>query len=151
VRAGADLTGNWASRAVRRLGMRLRILAFLGVRPAVRLNEGAGELAARVVFSRYESETGLRLVDTLLEVGSESESEPVSREHGTRMDGDALARAVVERAVLSPAPLALESGGSPGNGVHGHSNGNGVPRGPVTGYIDDGELAERAPAEAVEV
>lgn len=114
--AGADLSGNALSRAIRRFGMRLRILALCGIRPALRLNEGAGELAARIVFARYDSETGLRLVDKLLEVGSESE-------HGTPKDGsggNALARAVVERALCEPAPLPPAAGSSNGNG-----NGNG--------------------------
>ena len=114
--AGADLSGNALSRAIRRFGMRLRILALCGIRPALRLNEGAGELAARIVFARYDSKTGLRLVDKLLEVGSESE-------HGTPKDGsggNALARAVVERALCEPAPLPPAAGSRNGNG-----NGNG--------------------------
>jgi hypothetical protein len=132
--AGADLTGNWASRAIRRIGMRLRILTLLGVRPALRLNEGAGELASRVVFSRYTSETGLRLVDTLLEVGNELE--PATGALGDA-DGDALARAVVESALRSPVPLA--------NGGHGQSNGNGASRnGNGTAHAQD---AEREPAK----
>jgi hypothetical protein len=141
--AGADLTGNWASRAIRRLGMRLRILTLLGVRSALRLNEGAGGLASRAVFSRYESATGLRLVDTLLEVGNELE--PVT---GVRVDGvdrvhDGDARAVVEGALRSPVPLA--------NGGHGHSNGNGASRNGTNGHVNGaarGEDAGREPAKA---
>ena len=142
--AGADLTGHWASRAIRRLGMRLRILAVLGVRPALRLNEGAGEFASRVVFSRYESATGLRLVDTLLQVGSELEpvtdglEDDADRVH----DGDALARAVVESALRKPVPL--------GNRVHGQSNGNGASRNDTNGHVNgaarEGD-AEREPAK----
>lgn len=120
--AGADLTGNWAARAARRAAMRFRILALLGARPALRLNEGAGALAARVVFSRYDSATGLRLVDTLLEVGSELESHTDSREAGDA--GDALARAVVASAVRSPVPLTIDPRSS-GNGANGHANANG--------------------------
>jgi hypothetical protein len=115
--AGADLSGNFLSRAMRRLGMRMRILALVGIRPALRLNEGAGELAARVVFARYDSATGLRLVDTLLEVGTELEQAP-ARSHG----GDALARAVVARALRDPVPLPPLAGNGNGNG---RCNGNG--------------------------
>ena len=114
--AGANLSGNVLSRAMRRFGMRVRILTLVGVRPALRLNEGAGELAARVVFARYDSATGLRLVDTLLEVGSETEAEASRNGSG----GEALARAVVERALSEPVPLPPV----PANG-NGNGNGNG--------------------------
>jgi hypothetical protein len=123
--AGADLTGNWLSRALRRFGMRLRILALCGTRPALRLNEGAGELASRVVFSRYGSEAGLRLVGALLEVGSELER-PGARAAPGR---DPLAQAAVEAAVRDPVPLDVTS--VDGNGFNGHgSNGNGNGRTP---------------------
>jgi hypothetical protein len=116
--AGADLSGNALSRAVRRLGMRLRILGLVGVGPALRLNEGAGEIAARVVFSRYDSATGLRLVDTLLDIGTERERE--ARPGGSG-EPDALARAIVERALRDPVPLptAAPNGNGNGNGHRG--------------------------------
>lgn len=120
--AGADLSGNGVSRAMRRLAMRVRIVAILGIRPALRLNEGAGHIAARVVFSRYDSQTGLSLVDTLLEIGSERE--PQGAAGGDGRDGDALARAVVERAVHHPMPLPGRIADGNGNG-HGNGNGNG--------------------------
>jgi hypothetical protein len=114
--AGADLSGHALSQAVRRLGMRLRIVTLCGIRPALRLNEGAGELAARIVFARYDSETGLRLIDTLLDVGTEREGEyPAS---GPRTD-DALARAVVERALRDPVPVPHAAASANGNG-NGH-------------------------------
>jgi hypothetical protein len=116
--AGASLSGNPMSRAMRRLAMRLRILALVGLRPALRLNQGAGQLAARVVFSRYDSPTGLRLVDTLLEIGSEREPRAAAGRDGR--DGDALARAVVERAVRNPVPLGASRSRNGGNG---HPNG----------------------------
>jgi len=72
--AGADLTGNFVSRALWRLAMRVRIFVLCGVGPAVRLNEGAGELAARAVFARNGAATALELVDTLLAIGSEGDS-----------------------------------------------------------------------------
>jgi len=117
--SGADLSGNALSRAIRRFGMRLRILALCGIRSAVRLDEGAGELAARIVFARYDSETGLRLVDTLLEVGTEFEGAQPASGPGSE---DALAREVVERAVRDPSPLPHARGSGNGNG---NGNGNG--------------------------
>lgn len=117
--AGADLTGNWASRAAHRLRMRLRILALYGLRPAVRLSDGAGELAARVVFASYGLEAGLRLIDTLLQVGYEP-APPLAA--GPDDDGvdphDAMMREVVKRAVR-PAAIAVPISR---NGTNGHGN-----------------------------
>jgi len=119
--AGANLSGNWPSRAIRRLAMRFRILLFCGVRPALRLNEGAGDLAARIVFSRYGTEVGLRLIDTLLEVGADGE-------HSSRgEDRDALARSVVEDAIRNPLPLPrVADSGANGRNGNGNGNGNGT-------------------------
>jgi hypothetical protein len=133
--SGANLSGNWVSRAIRRTAMRLRIVALVGVRPALRLNEGAGQLAARVVFSQYDSETGLMLVDELLEIGSPDEPEAVAE--GDGRDGDALARAVVESAIRHPVPLPASNGNGNGNG-NGHANGNGY---------RSAEVPERVPAD----
>jgi hypothetical protein len=121
--AGANLSGGWASRAMRRMAMRLRILAILGIRPALHLNEGAGQLAARVIFSRYDSEAGLRLVDELLEIGSDRHAS------GGGRGGDAFSRAVVEGALRYPGPLPGPTpngnGNRNGNG-NGSANGNGA-------------------------
>jgi hypothetical protein len=134
--AGANLSGNRASRVMWRLAMRLRILAILGVRPALRLNEGAGQLAARVVFSQYDSATGLMLVDELLQIGSEHE--PDAAAEGDGRDGDALRRAIVESAVRHPVPLPVPAANGSGNGHrNGHSSGNG----------QAAEAPERVPAD----
>ena len=117
--AGANLSGNWASRAIRRLAMRLRILLLCGVRPALRLNEGAGDVAARIVFSLYGPEVGLRLIDTLLEVGADGERKAPND------DGDALARAVVATAVRDPIPLPDCDTTQAANGRHGNNGHNG--------------------------
>jgi hypothetical protein len=139
---GADLTGNWASRAIRRLGMRLRILALVGPRPALRLNEGAGELASRVVFSQYGSEAGLRLVDTLLVVGSEVDGIAVGDRHADPVQGgDAIVRALVESALRRPVALP--------DGPHRQSNGNGACPNGRNGHVEGRprrEDAEREPA-----
>jgi len=136
--AGANLNGNAISRAIRRLGMRLRLLALCGVRPAMRLNDGAGDLAARVVFSRYGYEAGLRLIDTLLQVGSKGE-----REDRPDDDGDPLARAVVESALRNPVPLPQGGPGQTANG-NGQANGNGH----VNGAPSTAEHAARVPSRS---
>jgi hypothetical protein len=115
--AGADLGGNALSRAIRRLRARLRILSLCGLRPALRLNEGAGELASRVVFSRYDFETRVWLVDTLLEMGADEEDSPGSGDRDPTWE-------VVERALRDRTPPPLESSNGNGNG-HGRLNGNG--------------------------
>jgi len=132
--AGADLTGNWVSRAARRLGMRLRVFALVGARPAMRLNEGAGELASRVVFSRYDSATGLRLIDTLLAVGSELAPAPAAQNPDRAGEDDALARAVVESALRNPVPLP--------HGGRRHTNGNGASRNGANGHVNGSREGE---------
>jgi hypothetical protein len=117
--AGADLSGNALTRVLRRLAMRFRILVLCGIGPALRLDEGAGELAARVVFARHDSRAGLRLVDTLLAVGSEDA--PKAPSAGAE-EGDALARAVVERALRDRVPHLADPDEIGGNG---NGNGNG--------------------------
>jgi hypothetical protein len=105
--AGADLTGNPLSRAVWRLAMRVRIFVLCGIGPAVRLNEGAGQLAARAVFARNGAETALQLVDTLLAIGSDADSARGSAGgsgngagNGSAHTRDSeLERALVERAI----------------------------------------------------
>jgi len=126
--AGANLSGNWASRTMWRMAMRARILVLLGTRPALRLPEGAGRLAARVVFSQYDSGTGLMLVDELLGIGSEHEPEAAAE--GDGRDGDLLRRAIVESAIRHPVPLRVPNG-------NGNANGNG----------HAAEAPERVPAD----
>jgi hypothetical protein len=125
--AGADLTGSELRCALQRLAMRVRVLALCGIRPALRLNDGAGELAARVVFARYDPETGFDVIDSLLAVGSELGS-PAAHSNGwgtgttgagpaaTNGSSDAhdqdLTRALIERAVRGS-----------GNGVARSTNG----------------------------
>jgi len=105
--AGADLTGNAVSRFAWRTAMRARILVLCGLRPALRLNQGAGELAARAVFGRHDPETALRLVSTLLSVGAPSGPPHPNGNGGANPDGVELdlerARALVERAVQADA------------------------------------------------
>jgi|RhiMethySRZTD1v2_1073278.scaffolds.fasta_scaffold138799_3 hypothetical protein len=139
--AGVDLGGNAFSRAMRQFAVRMRILALIGVRPALRLNEGAGELAARIVFARYDAETGRRLVDTLLGVGTELDD--TASGSGDRD----TARAVVERALRDRAslPPPPRSGHGNRNG-HGRVNGNGHANGNGNGNGHRGAARDRVGA-----
>ena len=65
--AGANLRGGPVRRFLDRLAMRGRILVVIGLRRAIRLDEGAGEYAARVVFARHGTAEALALLDRLLE------------------------------------------------------------------------------------
>lgn len=140
--AGADLTGGPVSCALQRLAMRFRVFALCGTGPALKLNDGAGELAARVVFARHGAEAGFRVIDALLAAGSESSSTPATtsgprrRAYGAgqpslngHFDGHdrALARALTERTTLDSgngAAPGSSSGADPGNGAsRGSSNG----------------------------
>jgi hypothetical protein len=123
--AGTSLEGGVLRRLVARLGARLRILVLLGVRPALRLDEGAGELAARVVFARYDEEVAFLLLDGLLALGEEggdagSESAPLA----TAIAGPAqerVAAAVRELARHAQVPGGEQRrNGSNGNGHAGH-------------------------------
>ena len=63
---GAELDGGRARQSLRRFGMRLKIGAFCGFRYALRLEEGAGEYAARVLYGRRDIEAAFGLLDALL-------------------------------------------------------------------------------------
>jgi hypothetical protein len=67
--AGANLRGGAFSRTATRLAWRVRIGLFCGVVPALRLNEGAGEYAARLAFSRGDAESAFELLDAMLTLG----------------------------------------------------------------------------------
>jgi hypothetical protein len=69
--AGAELShggvrGLWSSGATR-----VRIAIFCGLGAAVRLNEGAGDYAARVAMAEGDAESTFELLSTLLAAGEE--------------------------------------------------------------------------------
>jgi hypothetical protein len=72
--AGAGLRGSRPTRLLERLAMRVRIGVMVGWRQALRLNEGAGEYAARVAFARHGTAEALALLERLLEVGAEPDA-----------------------------------------------------------------------------
>jgi hypothetical protein len=69
--AGALPHGGAFRRFLSRLAMRVRIALAIGIGPAVRLDQGAGEYAARIAFARNDPDVGFALLDELLAVGDE--------------------------------------------------------------------------------
>jgi hypothetical protein len=70
--AGVDVNRGPVGRLLSRLRARLRIFASIGVRPALRLNEGAGEFAARVLFAEHGDGVAFSMLDRLLVVNEEN-------------------------------------------------------------------------------
>lgn len=96
-----------------RLWMRVRIAVFVGVPEAMRLDQGAGELAARVLIGRRDLDGAFDLLERLLEVGQPAR--PGSNgSNGSSPNGN------------GHIPEFHANGhSSSANGV-GHSNGNGA-------------------------
>jgi hypothetical protein len=90
--AGADLSRGPVRGFLTRLRMRWRIAVLIGLRPALRLNEGAAELAARTVFAELGPGAVFRLLEGLLRAG-EAQADAEAREPG-------------DDRRLEPAPLA---------------------------------------------
>ncbi len=63
---GVDLGGGPLRRFVRRIGVRMRIALFCGFKHALRLNEGAAEYAARVLYGRRDTAAAFGLLEALL-------------------------------------------------------------------------------------
>jgi len=63
--AGYTVDAGRVRRFASRIAARARIASLAGLRSASRL-KGAGEIAARAVFARHDTETGLLLLDALL-------------------------------------------------------------------------------------
>jgi hypothetical protein len=98
--------GRGALRALRRAMTRIRIAAYCGVWAAVRLDEGGGDYAARVAFSRRDFEGAFALLNAMLATG------PSGPDHSTPIHGGNGAQA---------------NGGPPAAGYRGSTNGHGVP------------------------
>jgi hypothetical protein len=125
--AGARLDGGPLSRWLQRLAMRVRILAVLGIGSALRLNRGAGEYAARVVFARYDTEAGFTLLDRLLEAGGEGSGSLEAASLPQPVEGPPQARvAAAVRQLAGNTQIAQgENGDQPAhhNGHPRHLNG----------------------------
>jgi hypothetical protein len=81
VAAGATFLGSGLRRMLARTRLRMRIAWLVGLRPALRLNEGAGEYAARLTFARDGADRAFDLLDVLLMIGStEGDRRPRDRD-----------------------------------------------------------------------
>jgi hypothetical protein len=70
-----DPASGRVGRLLGRLRARFRFGWLMGLRSALRLNEGAAEYAARVCFVRHGPEAAFRLLDRLLEADGEEPAE----------------------------------------------------------------------------
>jgi hypothetical protein len=111
----ADSRSGPVRRLLARLRARFRLGWLLGLKPAIRLNEGAAEYAARVCFVRHGPDAAFRLLDQLI-------------------DADETKPAELEPSLPSHwAPATLED--------LGHANGNGESNGNGHGRDDLGVRA----------
>jgi hypothetical protein len=101
--AGARLEGGGPLRGLGgRLAMRLRVFVVVGLRQAFRLEEGAGEYAARVMFARHDTDRALELLDAMLAVGN-SGSPAAGNGHPAGLNGNGLEAAPLADPVVVPA------------------------------------------------
>ena len=119
-------------RGLKRAWMRLRIGVYVGFASAARLDEGAGEYAARLAFSRGDREGAFGLLDALLATGTKGTPElpavAVARDDPSypRGDGSAGRNGATGRALGDAAPLPLNGDGRLGSGDEaGSHDGNG--------------------------
>lgn len=127
--------GKGARGAAARLGSRLRVAAACGLVAATRLNEGAGDYAARIAAARGGEEAAFELLEALLALGEQLW--PVDRVAAAVRNGRRPVRAVNGQASHDGHPrpaIAPNAGpGANGNGyvnengndAYGHRNGNG--------------------------
>jgi hypothetical protein len=120
--AGADLSRGPLGRSLARISTRGRIALLFGLRPALRLDEGAGEYAARLCFARYDSDVAFDLLDRLLDLGAgeDAAAQPVN---GAR-NGHVPAHTNGHGPVLGR--LGVNDNGAADG--HRGSNGNGAPQ-----------------------
>lgn len=118
--AGVRPGGGPLRRLARRVAVRFKILAVVGVRQALWLDEGAGVLAARTVFARDGAEPARGLLDRLLEAGEGLEPAPLA----DPVQGPAQARvaATIGELVRDAQVAEQENGGQRAdhNGHHDH-------------------------------
>lgn len=132
--AGASPDGGPIRRLLGRLAMRFRIWVVVGLKQAIRLDDGAGEYAARVVFARHGTRAAFALLDHLLELGAASD--PLAnreRLNGRRLEAAPLAdpvagstqarvAAAIRQLARQPQVAKNENGGQTAhhNGHAGH-------------------------------
>jgi hypothetical protein len=113
--AGARPGAGPIRRLFGRLAMRARVWVVVGARQAFRLDDGAGEYAARVVFARHGTKAAFNLLDRLFEVGSEPAplADPVRRAAQARV-------AAAIRELAGDAPAAQREHRGQGGDHNGH-------------------------------
>ena len=143
-RGGARLDRGPIRSFLGRMAMRLRIFSVLGLRQAIRLDEGAGEYAARVTFARYGVEEGFSMLESLLEVGSGPRG-PVVNANGNGRAGseapalpDPVERPAELRVAASVGEFARHAQVAQRENGHQRGNGNGHP-----GHLDGGDPRQR--------
>ena len=105
-------SGRGGSRPTTRALTRIRIAVYCGLPAAIRIDEGAGDYAARVSFSRGDQEAVFELLEVLLASGPGQPGEPHN----------------------GSAPSAGRNGGThEGANGNGLSTGNGAGRGSLNG------------------
>jgi hypothetical protein len=116
--AGVRLEGGRIRRLLGRLAIRARIFFVVGLRPAMRLNRGAGEYAARAVFARNGAEEAFALLDRLLAVGALEAAPLADPVHGATQARVAAAI----RQLVRDAQVAEGENGRQGANHNGHAN-----------------------------
>jgi hypothetical protein len=129
--AGANTRGGAPRRFASRLGLRLKIWALVGIREALRIDEGAAVLAARTVFAREGADAAYASLDRLIDAGEELEPAPLA--HPVQGAAQARVTAAVGELVRDAQVAKQENGGQRAD-----HNGNG------------GDLGRRHPGEGDE-
>ena len=110
--AGVAVRGGALRRALARLLLRGRIMSLFGLRHAVRIQEGAGEYAARVVFAHQGTQASFRVLERLLEAAPLAH--PVQSPTGERV-------AAAVRQLAGEAQVAQHENGGKRADHNGHS------------------------------
>ena len=108
------------TRLLERIAMRVRIVVMVGWRQAFRLDEGAGEYAARVAFAQHGIEEALSLLERLLAVGEQPASEPAPLAHPVESAAHARVAAAI-RELAGDAQVAQRENGGQSRHHNGHS------------------------------
>ena len=118
--AGARPGGGALRWFLQRLTMRLRIWVVVGMRQALRLDEGAGEYAARVVFARHGTKASFGLLERLLELGEGQGSEAPPLADPVEAATQARVAAAIRQLAGDAQAAQGENGGQSANG-NGHA------------------------------
>ena len=159
-----DLCLEWAGayrrtgdrRAMARLGSRLRVAAACGLVAVARLNEGAGDYAARIAAARDDEEAAFELLEALLALGEQPwPVDRVAAVRNGRRPVSAVNGQTPRNGYRRPAMAPNTGPGANGNGArdnnfrNGNGNGNGNGYRPRDGAAPAGRPASRASEEVL--